>query len=340
MVALGLVLYSLVARLRLPGNLSGAAVAVLGGTLLYYLMGQAGALGAGYELPSLGDFGFTPPLPTLGFLEGLGRAVDFLPIAIPFGLLTIVGGINNNESARVAGDEYRTRDILLTEAVATLAAGLTGGVSQSTPYIGHPAYKRMGGRDGYTLACGLFIGLGGMLGLVSFIVGVLPSAAVAPILVFVGLEIVTQAFDACPRAHYRAVALSFLPSIGYLALIQWNTVVGGLQLADSALPAGLARDYSVVRALGNGFILTAMLWGAFSARLIDHKLPGAAAYLGICAAFSLFGVIHSVDPAGSLYWPWTSGSELNRHIAIGYAMFAVLLLALDRGARQGSGPPP
>ncbi len=51
MVAFGLVLYSLVARLRLPGNLPGAAVAVLGGTLLYYVMGQAGALGAAYELP-------------------------------------------------------------------------------------------------------------------------------------------------------------------------------------------------------------------------------------------------------------------------------------------------
>jgi AGZA family xanthine/uracil permease-like MFS transporter len=329
MVALGLVLYSLVARLRLPGNLPGAAVAVLGGTLLYYIMGQAGALGAAYALPRLSDFGFTPPLATLGFLDGLSRAVDFLPIAIPFGLLTIVGGINNNESARVAGDEYKTRDILLTEAVATLVAGLTGGVSQSTPYIGHPAYKRMGGRAGYTLACGLFIGLGGAFGLISFIVGVLPAAAVAPILVFVGLEIVTQAFEVCPRAHYPAVALSFLPIMGYLALIQWNTVIGGLQLADSALPAGLAHDYSIMRALGNGFILTAMLWGAFGAKLVDHKLPAAASYLGVCAAFSLFGVIHSVDREGSLYLPWTIGGSLHWHIAFGYAAFAVLLLALN-----------
>jgi AGZA family xanthine/uracil permease-like MFS transporter len=340
MVALGLVLYTLVARLRLPGNLPGAAVAVLGGTLLYYVMGQAGALGAAYTLPGLGDFGFTPPIPTLGFLAGLGRAVDFLPVAIPFGLLTIVGGINNNESARVAGDEYRTRDILLTEAVATLVAGLTGGVSQSTPYIGHPAYKRMGGRSGYTLACGLFIGLGGAFGLVSFIVGALPSAAVAPILVFVGLAIATQAFEACPQAHYPAVVLSLLPSVGYLALIQWNTVVSGLQLADSALPAGLARDYSIMRALGDGFILTAMLWGALGAKLVDRKLPAAAIYLGVCAAFSLFGVIHSVDPRGSLYLPWTISGDLHWHIAWGYAAFALLLVALNRTAQHRSRPQP
>lgn len=52
----------------------------------------------------------------------------------------------NTESAAAAGDEYRTRDILLTEAVATVIAGHAGGVIQNTPCIGHPAYKAMGGR--------------------------------------------------------------------------------------------------------------------------------------------------------------------------------------------------
>jgi AGZA family xanthine/uracil permease-like MFS transporter len=329
MVALGLVLYTLVAKLKLPGNLPGAAVAVLGGTLLYYILGEFGALGEAYRLPSLGDFGLTPPLPTLGFVDGLGQAVDFLPIAIPFGLLTIVGGINVNESARVAGDDYKTRDILLTEAVATLLAGVTGGVSQSTPYIGHPAYKSMGGRSGYTLACGLFIGLGGALGLISFIVGALPKAAVVPILIFVGLEIATQAYTTCSKKHYPAVTLSFLPIMGYLVLIQWNTIIGGLQIADSDLPGRLAHDYPIIRALGNGFILTAMLWGAFGAKLVDRRLLATAVYLGICALFSFFGVIHSVDPAGGLYLPWGIDGDLHWRIGVGYTVFAVLLVGLN-----------
>jgi adenine/guanine/hypoxanthine permease len=334
LTALGLVLYSLVARLRLPGNLPGAAVAVSAGILLYYILGEARLLGVAYSLPSLSDFGFAPPLPTLGFLDGLDRAVDFLPIAIPFGMLTIIGGINNTESARVAGDEYKTRDILLTEAVATLLAGLTGGVAQSTPYIGHPAYKRMGGRAGYTLACGIFIGLGGAFGLISFIVGALPTAAVVPILIFIGLEMVTQAFEACERSYYPAITLSFLPILGYLALIQWNTIIGGLQLADSSLPPGLAHDYSIMRVLGNGFILTSMLWGAFGAKLVDHKLPAAAGCLAVCSLFSLFGVIHSVDASGSLYLPWAISGDLHWRIAIGYAAFALMLLALNPWARR------
>src|SRR5207244_9119560 len=103
------------------------------------------------------------------------------------------------ESARLAGRDYKTRSILLTEAVATVVAGLCVGVSQTTPYIGHPAYKAMGGRAAYTLACGLFIGLGGMLGYLPLLVRVLPLACLAPILVFVGFDIVSQSFHETPR---------------------------------------------------------------------------------------------------------------------------------------------
>ena len=101
-------------------------------------------------------------------------------------------------SAAVAGDDYNTRDILLVEGFATLLAGMCGGVIQSCPYIGHPAYKEMGGRSGYTIATGIFIGLGAVCGYLSFFVSLLPEAAVAPILIFIGIEITAQAFEATP----------------------------------------------------------------------------------------------------------------------------------------------
>ena len=170
--------------------------------------------------------------------------------------------------------------------------------------------------------------------MISFIVGALPKAAVVPILIFVGLEIVTQTFQTCPKKHYPAVTLSFLPIMGYLVLIQWDTIIGGLQLADSDLPTRLAHDYSIIRALGNGFILTAMLWGAFGAKLVDRRLLTAAGYLGICALFGLFGIIHSVAPGGSLYLPWSIEGSLHWRICIGYAVFALLLVALNFSSRN------
>src|SRR5205085_3498237 len=86
------------------------------------------------------------PLPTLAWLDALPAALPYLAIALPFALVTIIGGIDNTESAVAAGDEYRARDVLMTEALATIVAGLCGGVVQNTPYIGHPAYKAMGAR--------------------------------------------------------------------------------------------------------------------------------------------------------------------------------------------------
>src|SRR5205814_4744384 len=114
------------------------------------------------------------PWPTLAWIDAFDTALPYLSVALPFALVTTIGGIDNTESAAAAGDEYRARDVLLTEAVATIVAGVCGGVVQNTPYIGHPAYKAMGARAGYTLATGLVIGVGAAVGVLSLLVTLLP----------------------------------------------------------------------------------------------------------------------------------------------------------------------
>jgi len=345
MVSLGIIVYTLVAGMRLPGRLPGAFAAIAAGTIVYYAMAGAGLLGEAFRAPSI-HAAFSPPLPTLAWLQGLPGAVAYLPIAVPFGLLTIVGGINVTQSARLAGDEYRARDILLTEAAATLVAGLFGGVAQSTPYIGHPAYKAMGARAAYTLATGLFIGIGGALGIVSFLVDAIPVAAMVPILVFIGLEVVSQACRACPQGHMPAVGLAFLPSVAYLVLIYFDRFAGAVsgiaaRVAEAApaaaglvaLPPDLAEAHGIVRVLGHGFIVTAMIWGGATALLIDRKAGAAGIYLAVAAILSLFGVIHSVSPSGAITLPWSSGSAVPVTIAAGYAITALALAGLRLASR-------
>jgi hypothetical protein len=134
---------------------------------IYYIMSWTGLLEG--EPP-----GFNPSeglLPT-GWLEAfkfqwftaMGDAAHYLPIVIPFALATVVGGIDCTESAAAVGDTYDTRHVIGVEGVATLLAAVCGGVIQTTPYIGHPAYKAMGGRSAYTLATALFVGGAGVLG--------------------------------------------------------------------------------------------------------------------------------------------------------------------------------
>ena len=211
MLTLGLVLYALVGKGWIPGRMPGVLFAVLVGTVAYYLFGRLGLAGMAIKAPMLPTLRLALPHPDIGIVRGFAAAVDYLPLLLPFALLTVVGGVNNAESARVAGDDYDVRSILLGEAAATLIAGLAGGVAQTTPYIGHRAYKQMGARAGYTLLTGLFIGLGGMLGFLSNLIELIPIAVLAPVLVFVALDITVQAFQAVPLRHAPAVAMSFFP---------------------------------------------------------------------------------------------------------------------------------
>ncbi|KRG69973.1 hypothetical protein [Pseudoxanthomonas dokdonensis] len=335
-VTLGLLLYVLVARGRLPVRLPGVLVAFIAGTTLYYGLGLAGLGVPGFALPQATPLTLALPLPSLGFVQGLPATVPYLPLLLPFGVLMIVGGINVSESARAAGDDYRTRDVLLAEAISTLVAGVCGGVAQTTPYIGQPAYKHMGARSGYTLLTGIFIGLGGMLGYVSLMVQWLPVAVLAPIIVYVGLDITVQAFHESPRKHAMAVALGFLPSIAYLLNIKLGNPAWIAPETFAALYAasdahGLP-DLATITTLGNGFIITAMIWTTALVAMIDERPRHAVIALLLAALLTLFGLIHSVDPRGGIYLPWQLQglrAAIMYQFAGAYAALAVVLALLS-----------
>ncbi|HZT80941.1 MAG TPA: hypothetical protein VFA26_11985, partial [Gemmataceae bacterium] len=152
LVALTVILVTLVAHRALPGKFPGALAAVLLGVAAYGVgMGLNWLFGWDLVRPGPGGgpgLSWAPPplLPVLGLEQGwwarvLDAALAKMPVALPFALATIVGGIDCTESAAAAGDDYDTRGILLTEAVASILAGCLGGVVQTTPYIGQPAYK-------------------------------------------------------------------------------------------------------------------------------------------------------------------------------------------------------
>jgi AGZA family xanthine/uracil permease-like MFS transporter len=266
------------------------------------------------------------PAFSIDFLKTLPQSVQYLPIAIPFGLLTIIGGINNTESARLAGDDYYTRDILLTEACTSLIAAFFGGVAQTTPYIGHPAYKKMGATWWYTLLTGLLIGIGSIVGLLSLFVTLIPRAVIAPIFIFIGFEIVHQAYKESPQSHSPAVSFSILPVIAGLVLIILSQFLGAIGATLDKLPLRLQLLHQTLTMLSNGFILTGLLWGSMLAFLIEHRARLAALCSAICAVLTLFGIIHSVLPDGGLYFPWRLSSQAHYTLATAYLALAGLLL--------------
>jgi AGZA family xanthine/uracil permease-like MFS transporter len=308
-LTLTVILVTLVAHRSLPGKVPGALAAV-GAGLFAYLGFQALGNATGWALVPppehtvLTGANVLAPLPVEIWQWTWWQSVTLaalarMPVMVPFALATIIGGIDCTESAAAAGDEYDTRSILLTEGLASVAAGLCGGVIQNTPYIGQPAYKAMGGRAAYTLATALFIGAAGFFGWGEHLFEWLPRAALFPILVYVGLEITAQSFRATPPAHYPALALAALPALAYLATVPLNAALGR-QPPD---PGG-AAVVQTLRCLANGFIVTSLLWAAALAALIDRKLLRSAGYLLVAAVCAFFGVIHSPFRDALIDLPW------------------------------------
>lgn len=325
-VSFGVILMTLIAKVRFPFRLPGAFAAVIAGTVVFYLLYAWGVIPVGkLQLSDAVTLGFSLPVPTLGFAEGLAHAWKYLPIAVPFAIAIIVGSIDVTESAAVSGDEYNTRDIIIADGISTVLAGVFGGVIQSTPYIGHPAYKDMGGRAGYTFATAVFIGLGSVVGYLSFFVNLLPKAAVAPILIFIGMEITAQAFEATPKKHAKAIAFAFIPVIAYLLVIELNSVLSNLNKTAADLTGGAEESYHTILMLGNGFIISSMIWGAAIAFIIDHKLHTASFYFYAAAVLSLFGIIHSPLGDGGMFLPWRAGSNMPVTFFVGYLAMGMML---------------
>ncbi|MHC5539932.1 permease, partial [Singulisphaera rosea] len=252
---------------------------------------------------------------------------------------TVVGGIDCTESASAAGDEYSTGQIIAVEGFATVVGGLFGGVIQSTPYIGHPAYKAMGARSAYTLATALFVGAAGVGGFFDWIFYLLPKAAVFPILIFVGLEITSQSFQATVKRHFPAVALACVPALAYLASIALKQLLPSIPFAT--LPPSVQKWVQVVTILSGGFILTSLIWATTLAHLIDGKIRPAAASMLLAAVFAWFGIIHSPVASGPIVTPSAAMALVDEegrteatafqtpyHWAAGYAGVAIALLVI------------
>jgi AGZA family xanthine/uracil permease-like MFS transporter len=349
MVALVLILATLTARWHFPRQFPGALGAVAVGCVCYYGMHLAGlgpGLGAEGGLPSLA-FRAVLPLPVAEWLEWFSRywrdALGYLPVAMPLALATVVGGIDCTESATAAGDDYPTGRIIAAEGLATVLGGLFGGVIQSTPYIGHPAYKAMGARSAYTLATALFVGAAGIFGFFDWIFFIIPKAVIFPILIFIGLEITSQSFHATAPRHFPAVALACVPALAYLALLAISQLMPEVGKPFAELRPQTQHWIQSVTMLAGGFIVTSLLWGTALAHLIDGRVRPVVATLLIAAVFSWFGVIHSPLPSNPIMPPAqvlrqleaegrfkASAGQTPYHWAAAYALMAVAILLLSR----------
>lgn len=321
MLPLAIILISLFSRSPFPLGLPGGLVAVLLGTLTGWLLPSEWTgvslnlekVGAAWEqrgvfLPvfcgdALRRVFELPPQEWAGYLS----------VIVPMGLFNVIGSLQNIESAEAAGDEFSTFSSLAANGIGTISAALFGSCFPTTIYIGHPGWKALGARAGYSTLNGVVITAICLTGTVSLINALVPTEAGIAIVLWVGIIITAQAFQAVPKEHAPAVAIGLFPAIA-----AWGeTVVQGAfhaaqnvsiqQALTTVAPPFLSGHNTELSGFllhglivfERGFIFTCMILAAISAFLIDRKFHSAGMWSLVGALFTAIGLMHAYQVSGN-----------------------------------------
>ncbi|MDP9151816.1 MAG: regulator, partial [Myxococcota bacterium] len=187
-------------------------VAIAVGTAIAWISTATSATGTGFGgmsvaklAQSVENFGFSLPVPAFDHVfSGFQFLGVILVTAIPFGIYDLVEAMDNVESASVAGDSFPTTRVLCADGVISLIGCMMGNPFINAVYIGHPGWKAMGGRVGYSAATGVAVLLLSWLGIISVMVALIPVVAISPILLYIGMLIGSQAFQESPKRHAPA----------------------------------------------------------------------------------------------------------------------------------------
>ncbi|MCW8132882.1 MAG: NCS2 family permease [Planctomycetota bacterium] len=328
---LGIILLTYFGRVRFIGGIPGGLVAVVVGTAIFWIQVHTGGMPSPGPMPS-GGLTFHPPMPVFGDLAAAlksGFAVQYLSVILPMGIFNVVGSLQNIESAEAAGDSYPMRPSMAVNGVGTLAAALFGSCFPTTIYIGHPGWKAMGARAGYSILNAVFVTAVCLTGTLALIGWAVPIDAGMAIVLWIGIVITAQSFQATPPHHAPASVIGILPGVGAWGalMMKQGLRAAGLGTPQAPFTADLIGRFLQTDtwahgafALEQGFIFTAMIWAAATVEVIERRFYRAAAWCLVAAVFSGLGLMHS--------YQWTVGDTAillapARDWAIGYGVMAL-----------------
>ena len=297
---LALIFMQYIGRIRMPHGLPAGLAAVLVGTLLAWGLGRMDAAALAQSM----QLSLHLPVPVLFDLASAiasPELIGYLSVIVPMGLFNLIGSLQNLESAEAAGDAYEVRSSLAANGIGTIAAACFGSCFPTTIYIGHPAWKGMGAGAGYSVANGLVVSLLCFFGLAGFAMALIPVEAGAAILLWIGMIIAAQAFQATPKQHAPAIVAGFIPAIAAWGLLMLEN---GLRAAGESIGAvgieGLAGILPIAGmiALERGFIFTSMILAAFTVALVEGHFRTAASWALAAALLAATGIIHGFEIAG------------------------------------------
>ncbi|MEX2183720.1 MAG: regulator [Chloroflexota bacterium] len=297
-----IILLSWTAGVRMPGGVPGGLLAVIVGTAIgwiAYISGAWTGMDPAAVSASFEQFGVRLPVPGTEVLSGLSEILPLLVTAIPLGIYNFTEAMNNVESASAAGDDYNLRHVLLADGGGAVVGSFLGSPFPPAVYIGHPGWKAVGGRIGYSLATGAVVAVICLFGLVGLFLAVIPIQALVPILLFIGLVIGAQAFTTTPARHAPAVVLAMLPNIAAWAQGQIDGALGAAGTSAGEVGSGPLSDAGVIydgmAIFGGGAVVAGLVLGAIAVFIIDREYSRAIVYSVVGAILAVTGFIHAAQ---------------------------------------------
>jgi AGZA family xanthine/uracil permease-like MFS transporter len=316
-----------------PKGIPAGLVAIIVGAAIAWGSNLFGLGIGGMSLAKLGsafsNVGFSVPIPAVGHVfSGFEFIGIILVTAIPFGVYDLVEAMDNVESAEAAGDAFPTTRVLTADGVVSCIGALMGNPFINAVYIGHPGWKAMGGRIGYSAATGVMVIVLSWLGIISLLLDLIPVVAISPILLYIGMLIGAQAFQTTPKAHAPAIALALTPHLAAWAKVLVDGALGAAGTSATAVGldklAGMGVMYQGLSIMGEGSILTGLVLAAVATFVIERELTKAAAFALAGAVLTYFGFMHG--PAVGI----GNGLGVTPAVALAYAMVAAFLYGCGR----------
>src|ERR1700712_1988026 len=291
LVCFAIILVSWFGGVKYPKNIPAGLVAIAVGMIIAWGSNLFGLNLGGLSVKGVGDafasFGFSVPIPAVGqVFSGFEFLGVILVTAIPFGIYDLVEAMDNVESAEAAGDEYPTTRVLTADGIVSLIGCLMGNPFINAVYIGHPGWKAMGGRIGYSAATGIMVVVLAWFGIISVLLELVPVVAISPILLYIGMLIGAQAFQTTPVKHAPAVVLALTPHLAAWATVLLSGALGaaGMNFGAIHAPEFIAKMgqngvvFHGLEVMGGGSILTGLVLGAIAVFVIERKFANASAF--------------------------------------------------------------
>lgn len=330
-VCFAIILLSWFGGVRYYKGIPAGLIAIAAGCLIAWgsklFGGDIGGMSLGNLTASLTNFGFSLPVPAFGHVfSGFEFLGIILVTAIPFGIYDLVEAMDNVESAEVAGDSFPTTQVLTADGIISTIGCLMGNPFNLAVYIGHPGWKSMGGRIGYSAATGIMIIVFATFGILSVMSALIPLVAISPILLYIGMLIGAQAFQESPKRHAPAIVLALAPHVAAWGKTQIDNALGAA--GTNAGEVGFAALgqvgvlYEGLAILGGGAIIGGLMLGALGVFVIDRRFFTAALFSGAAAVLTFFGFMHG-EEIGIARSPMVAGGYIAvTAILLGCAKFS------------------